>query len=320
MKIVFLLLGLTPILGIAETSTPPAPPPLAYAGRIYQNSIEDRFDAYLAALSRGYSVGQESTQSSRGDAPARDLGEVTSHLKQRVAELQSAFEKSQADARSRFAQMPVAAAPTGLATPSTAGKPPAPQLAYKAFVDCATRTLPLLKQRLQMQLLGDDLNSGIVDERLAPERGDGSQIAAGGVACGKYLGGYGFIGPGFRDEIKILSVFAIPRPDADEARRLFLVFLGFARSQPPAKSAELAPFWAYAWKVESFDAVFSNKPLPKLSDLIQSYVDGFQPLQGATVVSRPDTTVTADFSPAGFSSQVNNAAAALKNDLKGELP
>ena len=142
-------------------------------------------------------------------------------------------------------------------------------LDLEKFKACATKALPALYAKLAYQQAGDGYGAMTAAAVLDPERGNGKQIHASALACGRYLGALGLVPESPVEEIKILTAL---REGQDRKELLWQLFV--IRS---ATSKELRLpdplFWQYAWKEASFRAVFRKQDKLTLESLLEGYLE-----------------------------------------------
>ncbi len=164
-----------------------------------------------------------------------------------------------------------------------------PALDRHAFVACALRTPPPLEE----EALTEDETPIKIEVFLYQERGDGFQISPSGIACGRYLGKFGFIPKTKADEIKWLSALASVPPAKAELLWLYFTLFGKNSRQETVSAAH---FWDYAWKRAVFSVVFCNgQTAPALETLIEDYRSAFSNLETKQVSDTTLNVVISDF-------------------------
>lgn len=231
----------------------------------YSSNLSDRFEATAQALERGYPLGSVQSAGKQKDERITSVSQLAEALKRNAQELEAASAKAQQELASKFE-----AASSALDTnkPTDQKVMPVGQYDEAAFLNCAGRTLPILKARIQMETMNDSLNMGLVDAGLAAERGDGVAINDAGIPCGKYLGPAGLRSFSTEQDIKALSALTARKERAD--RELLLKLLTLRRVAMAEKS-QLSAFWEFLWQQYSFRAVFSTKPFPEAKDQAVTY-------------------------------------------------
>jgi hypothetical protein len=231
----------------------------------YSSNLSDRFEATALALERGYPLGSVQSSGKQQDDRITSVSQLAEVLKRNAQELEAASAKAQQELASKFQ---AADSFSDVNKPAEAKAVPVGNYDEAAFLECAHRTLPVLKARIQMEAMGDSLNIGLVDAGLAAERGDGVAINAAGIPCGKYLGPAGLRSFSTEQDIKALSALTVRKEKAD--RELLLKLLTLRRVAMAEKS-QLSAFWEFLWQQYSFRAVFSNKPFPEVKDQAVTY-------------------------------------------------
>jgi|GEM_PF-5260289 len=231
----------------------------------YSSNLSDRFEATALALERGYPLGSVQSSGKQQDDRITSVSQLADVLKRNAQELEAASAKAQQELAAKFE---AADATSDINKPAEIVLVPVGKYDEPAFLNCAGRTLPILKARIQMETMGDSLNIGLVDAGLAAERGDGVSINEAGIPCGKYLGPAGLRSFSTEQDIKALSALTVRKEKAD--RELLLKLLTLRRVAMVEKT-QLSAFWEYLWQQYSFRAVFSNKPFPEVKDQAVSY-------------------------------------------------
>jgi len=252
-------------------------------GVVYAPRVSHFFRAYAQALNRGYALGVIAQKKVSGDTRETSLSGIVEGLKKSVEELSMA----QAATRKKTWEL-IEREPSAIPIQERESTEPAAvseepvRSEPTQFMQCAARTLPRLKLRLQMDLIVDDLNAGLLDTELAKERGDGRVISRQGVACGKYLGPMGFPNHQLQDDIKLLASMTSRSSKADRVE-LLTVLTRYARIRQGART-ELGAFWEYAWKTVAFDAVFSSNPLVDMNRRIRGFLSELESAPGIPLV------------------------------------
>jgi hypothetical protein len=231
----------------------------------YSSNLSDRFEATALALERGYPLGSVKASASQKDERITSVSQLAEVLKANVQELEAASAKAQQELAAKFE---AAIAASDLNKPAEKPVVAVGNYDEAAFLNCAGRTLPILKARIQMETMGDSLNIGLVDAGLAKERGDGVAINEAGIPCGKYLGPAGLRSFSTEQDIKALSALTVRKEKADRELLLKLLTL---RRVAMAEKTQLSAFWEFLWQQYSFRAVFSNKPFPDVKEQAVTY-------------------------------------------------
>ena len=145
----------------------------------------------------------------------------------------------------------------------------------QSFERCLKRSLPMLKARVLMRSSKEPYLNRVnqIDAVLAQERGDGTQVNASGIACGKYIGGFGFKVPeGASDEIKWLSALSHVTPNNREIVWKTFGLYGCAARSQPTRSPH---FWQFAWKKLAFLVSFGGARGITLDDLLDTYIRSY---------------------------------------------
>lgn len=268
---VALLVAFAGTLNAAEpdASTSPTLSPLETSRLTYSSNLGDKFEAVAQALDRGYPLGSYVGKEAATSARITSVSDLAQALESSVKELEKASQESRQKAFERY--LALHGALSGSTTPGAQPAPAVPPVEpfdEKKFLECAARTLPVLKERLQMEQMGDTLNLGLLDRQLSQERGNGVEVGPAGMACGKYMGRRGAGAPSTIEEIKLLSALQA-RTETAEREYLWKVFC--LRNQAITQGSSLGTFWVQAWQRVAFLAVFSPKGLPDVQQMAQDF-------------------------------------------------
>lgn len=299
----FLAIAVLLLVGTARGAEVAATP-MSFDGKQYLTPHHD-LALLLIALERGFPRAVDAGKAEKfAPKETKTFDDMMAEATRYRAALTEAFQKSLRDqAEKRSARLvaktpsaPTAPAPRAEKAPAAPAKVPAfgPE-SWRAFCACAGPALSALRLRLAAEYQAPDEGAIGAEGILAPNRGDGKQVHAGGMACGRPLGAYGMPARSLADQVRDLASLAQAGTD-DEAVQLwrFFILYGAVTRQEATKAGA---FWEFAWKKITFQRLVVGKATPGLAALQAAYIESrtgnevFEKGSIVQVVDRDDLAV-----------------------------
>lgn len=242
-----------------------------FNGQKFQSQVEN-LPTMVRALEQGFPLLyrlEEKDPASEWKGVGKTFDEAVANAKANLEQLNSGYKASlqkTAEMRKARLQPATGAAPSVVLAPAAAV---AVAFSWNDFCRCARPALAALKIKRRLQLTAPGFDLFEVESTLAEQRGDGKVVSAGGIACGRHLGEYGYKEGSINDEIATVAALALPN-DAASFENLVRIF-SLYRASLDGKS-ELPYLWQYAWKRARFARIVRSAAPAEIDTLIANYL------------------------------------------------